>query len=110
MGCDEVINASPSHPMHQVGMPAEEWTFPEAMKSAGYSTGIFGKWHLGYKPEFNPTLHGFDQFNGFISGNIDAHSHRDRVKTLDWWQGTELKDEPGYHTPSPMTRRPTPLR
>jgi arylsulfatase A-like enzyme len=68
------------------------------MKSAGYATGIFGKWHIGYKAEFNPTLHGFDEFNGFVSGNIDAHSHRDRVNTEDWWQGAELKDEAGYHT------------
>lgn len=97
-GCDGVLNASPNHPMHVVGMPDDEWTFAEAMKSAGYATGIFGKWHIGYKPEFNPTLHGFDEFNGFISGNIDAHSHLDRVKAADWWQGKELKDEPGYHT------------
>ena len=97
-GCDLVVNADPSNPMHHVGIHDKEWTFAEAMKSAGYKTGLMGKWHLGYKPEYNPLKHGFDQFNGFISGNIDAHSHLNRKNEQDWWQGEELKDQPGYHT------------
>lgn len=97
-GLDQVVNADPKHPMHQLGMHDREWTFAEAVKSSGYATGLFGKWHLGYKPEFHPMKHGFDEFVGFISGNIDAQSHRDRMGTEDWWQGLERKDEPGYHT------------
>ena len=97
-GLDEVVNADPRVAMHHIGMHEKEWTMAEALKEAGYATGIMGKWHLGYKPEYNPTLHGFDSFNGFISGNIDAHSHRDRMGKEDWWQGTVLKDEPAYHT------------
>ena len=97
-GCWTVINADPAHEMHKYGIHESEWTFAEAMKQAGYKTGIFGKWHLGYKKEFNPTLHGFDEFKGFVSGNIDAHSHYDRMETFDWWEGTELKDQEGYHT------------
>ena len=93
-GCDEVVNADPAEPMHHVGLHDREWTFAEAMKSAGYATGILGKWHLGYKPEFNPLKHGFDEFNGFVSGNIDAHSHRDRMGVEDWWDGEVLKDDP----------------
>ncbi len=98
MGCHFVINADPKHKDYQRGLPAKEWTIAEALKESGYATAIFGKWHLGYKPEFNPTLHGFDQFNGFVSGNIDAHSHLDRMDTADWWQNELLKNEPGYHT------------
>ena len=97
-GCDEVVNADPAEPMHHIGLHDKEWTFPEAMKSAGYTTGLMGKWHLGYTLEFNPAKHGFDEFNGYVSGNIDAHSHMDRMNTQDWWNGLELKDEPGYHT------------
>ncbi|MEN8791845.1 MAG: sulfatase-like hydrolase/transferase [Lentimonas sp.] len=97
-GCDEVVNADPKEPMHHVGLHDDEWTFPEAMQSAGYATGILGKWHLGYKPQFNPVQHGFDEFKGFISGNIDAHSHRDRMGVKDWWHDTALNNEPGYHT------------
>ena len=97
-GCHVVINADRSHIDHNRGLPDQEWTLAEALKSAGYNTAIFGKWHLGYKPEFNPTRHGFDQFNGFISGNVDAHSHYDRVLVKDWWQNNKVEDEPGYHT------------
>ncbi|MDD7984855.1 sulfatase-like hydrolase/transferase [Lentisphaera marina] len=97
-GCDVVINADPKHPDHVRGIRDEEWTLPEAMKSAGYSTAIFGKWHIGYKAEFHPMNHGFDEFVGFISGNIDAQSHYDRMMTFDWWQGKELKDEEGHHS------------
>ena len=97
-GCHVVINADRNHKDHNRGMPAKEWTFAEALKAGGYTCAVFGKWHLGYKTEFNPLLHGFDQFNGFISGNIDAHSHFDRMVIKDWWQNQELKDEPGYLT------------
>jgi arylsulfatase A-like enzyme len=93
-----VINADPKHPDHARGIAPEHWTIAEALKSAGYATGIFGKWHLGYRPECNPTLHGFDRFIGFISGNIDYHSHYDRMVTFDWWHGTELNHEKGFQT------------
>jgi len=98
LGCHVVINADRSHKDHDRGIPDNEWTLAEALKDGGYTTAIFGKWHLGYKPEFNPIRHGFDQFNGFISGNIDAHSHYDRVLVKDWWQNNQIKDEAGYHT------------
>lgn len=34
------------------------------MKDTGYATGLVGKWHLGYGPEFSPKAHGFDTFFG----------------------------------------------
>jgi len=42
--------------------------------------------------------HGFDQFKGFISGNIDAYSHRDQESVKDWWHGEKLTKVEGYHT------------
>jgi len=93
-----VINADRNHVDHRRGMPEDEWTMGEALQEGGYQTAIFGKWHLGYRPEFHPTRHGFDQFNGFLSGNIDAHSHFDRVLIKDWWENDKIMDEPGYHT------------
>ena len=70
-GCHVVINADPKHPDHRRGLAQQEWTFAEALKTKGYATAIYGKWHLGYQPQFNPLHQGFDEFKGFISGNID---------------------------------------
>ncbi|MDX2034721.1 MAG: arylsulfatase [Blastocatellia bacterium] len=41
-------------------------TLAQALKSAGYATGIFGKWHLGDEPERRPNRRGFDEM--FIHG------------------------------------------
>ncbi len=40
---------------------AKSWTMPQAFKSAGYKTGIFGKWHLGDNTPFRPWERGFDE-------------------------------------------------
>jgi arylsulfatase A len=82
----------------QTGMPLQERTFAEALKAAGYRTGLFGKWHLGYRRKFNPTRQGFDEFVGYVSGNVDFHSHIDQAGVEDWWQGDQLKPEQGYVT------------
>ena len=34
------------------------------LKKSGYTTAIFGKWHLGFRTEYNPVHHGFDEFRG----------------------------------------------
>jgi arylsulfatase A-like enzyme len=47
-----------------VGLQAEDPTIAEVLKPLGYSTGQFGKNHLGDKNEFLPTVHGFDEFFG----------------------------------------------
>ena len=39
-------------------------TIAEVLKSRGYATAIFGKWHLGHHPQFLPTRHGFDDYFG----------------------------------------------
>ncbi|MCB4807859.1 sulfatase [Tamlana sp. 62-3] len=46
------------------GLNPDEVTLAEIAKSVGYSTGMFGKWHLGDQPEFLPTKQGFDEFFG----------------------------------------------
>ncbi len=56
------------------GLPLTETALPQRLKSAGYATGMFGKWHLGYRPEFHPQKRGFDEFFGFLGG---AHSYLD---------------------------------
>src|ERR1700716_1292667 len=54
-----------------VGLPAEACTIATALKAQGYTTGQFGKNHLGDKNEFLPTVHGFDEFFGYLY-HLDA--------------------------------------
>ncbi len=51
-------------PGADVGLQPEDPTVAEFLKAQGYSTGQFGKNHLGDKDEFLPTNHGFDEFFG----------------------------------------------
>ncbi len=54
-----------------VGLPAEACSMATALKDMGYATGQFGKNHLGDKNEFLPTVHGFDEFFGYLY-HLDA--------------------------------------
>jgi arylsulfatase len=54
-----------------IGIPAEACTIATALKVQGYATGQFGKNHLGDKNEFLPTVHGFDEFFGYLY-HLDA--------------------------------------
>src|SRR5258705_3597568 len=54
-----------------VGLPAEAPTIATALKALGYATGQFGKNHLGDRNEFLPTVHGFDEFFGYLY-HLDA--------------------------------------
>jgi arylsulfatase A len=95
-GIEGVIYAK--GPTRQTGLALEETTFAEVLKKRGYATGIFGKWHLGYNVEFNPLRQGFDEFRGYVSGNIDYHSHIDGAGFDDWWKNLEKVPEEGYCT------------
>nr|WP_246504853.1 arylsulfatase [Microvirga antarctica] len=54
-----------------IGIPAEAPTIATALKSMGYATGQFGKNHLGDLNRFLPTVHGFDEFFGYLY-HLDA--------------------------------------
>ncbi len=56
-----------------VGMPAQAATLATALKVQGYATGQFGKNHLGDLNKYLPTLHGFDEFFGYLY-HLDAMS------------------------------------
>jgi arylsulfatase A-like enzyme len=55
----------------KVGLPAEAVTIATALKAQGYATGQFGKNHLGDRNEYLPTVHGFDEFFGYLY-HLDA--------------------------------------
>jgi arylsulfatase len=56
-----------------IGLPAQACTIATALKAMGYATGQFGKNHLGDHNEFLPTVHGFDEFFGYLY-HLDAMS------------------------------------
>ena len=51
------------------GINASETTLAEMLKAEGYSTAIYGKWHLGHHDKFLPTRHGFDEWFGIPYSN-----------------------------------------
>lgn len=56
-----------------IGLPAQASTIATALKAQGYETGQFGKNHLGDLNQFLPTVHGFDEFFGYLY-HLDAMS------------------------------------
>jgi arylsulfatase A-like enzyme len=81
------------------GLPATGRSLPQLVKNNGYATGLIGKWHLGYKPEFGPNAHGFDYFFGFLSGYIDFYTHtRGGDGHSDLFENTAPIEEEGYMT------------
>jgi arylsulfatase A-like enzyme len=55
----------------KIGIPEQAVTIATALKSMGYATGQFGKNHLGDRNEYLPTVHGFDEFYGYLY-HLDA--------------------------------------
>src|SRR5712672_507529 len=67
-----------------IGIPAEAVTIATTLKAMGYATGQFGKNHLGDLNEFLPTVHGFDEFFGYLY-HLDAMedpAHRNYPQAL----------------------------
>src|SRR6187397_903145 len=77
-----------------VGMPAQAVTLATVLKAEGYATGQFGKNHLGDLNKFLPTLHGFDEFFGYLY-HLDAMSD-------PYWYSFPV-DEKFYNTYGPRS-------
>ena len=99
------------------GIPAEEITIAEGLKSKGYATGCFGKWHLGHLPQFLPTSNGFDEYFGIpYSNDMDRVNDAPKGRLPFWdpkikyWnvplmRGVEVAQQPADQTT--ITRRYT---
>lgn len=85
-------------PWANYGLPLEERTLPQALKEAGYTTAICGKWHLGsFDKAYWPNARGFDHWYGHLFGAIDYYTH-DRDGKSDWYRNGEPLKEEGYTT------------
>lgn len=80
------------------GLSVEHPSIARALKSAGYATALFGKWHLGYRREFGPLAHGFDRFFGIVAADADYYSHKDALGDPGLYDGDRLVEQPGYLT------------
>ncbi len=67
----------------KTGLPLSEVFGAKRLRSAGYTTGLVGKWHLGYPAAFHPNKRGFDWFFGCLQGarsyfpyTGEPHPHR----------------------------------
>jgi arylsulfatase A len=56
-------------PNARIGISDREVTIAQMLKPLGYATACYGKWHLGDKPQFLPTHHGFDEYFGLPYSN-----------------------------------------
>ena len=82
----------------QLGLSAKQSVLPSALKKAGYACGVFGKWHLGYEPQFNPIEHGWDEFFGYMGGNVHYFNHRELSDLHVLFQGRLPVYRKGYMT------------
>ena len=83
----------------RAGLPLTEVTLPELLRDAGYATGVFGKWHLGYTPPYRPLERGFDTFYGFLGhGGHDYFdlSITDEIRSI--YRDRAPIDDSGYLT------------
>lgn len=80
------------------GLPLAERTLPQALREAGYTTALCGKWHLGeFRPEYTPTRRGFDYQYGHMFGALDYFTHL-RDGKHDWYRDDKPVQEEGYTT------------
>ena len=80
------------------GLPLDEQTLPAGLRSAGYTTAIVGKWHLGHATRaYLPTHRGFDHQYGHYNGALDYFTH-DRDGGHDWHRDDQRSDDEGYTT------------
>jgi arylsulfatase A-like enzyme len=90
--------ALPSNGPRDGGLRPTGRTLPQLLKNNGYATGLVGKWHLGWRPEFSPNAHGFDYFFGFKSGAIDFYTHEAASGLEDLYENSTPVQVDGYMT------------
>jgi arylsulfatase A-like enzyme len=84
-------------PEMTIGMDTREVTVGQVMKSAGYATGVVGKWDGGRAKRFLPLQRGFDFYYGFANTGIDYYTH-ERYGIPSMFRGNDRIKEEGHAT------------
>ena len=88
-------------PSNLRAMPLGTVTLASALKSLGYHTYQSGKWHLGSRSEWGPTVFGFDHGYGTLTGAADPWTHKYRARSPyedTWHRDGKLLHEEGNAT------------
>jgi len=75
-----------ARPTNEIHLAEDELTLAEALQDMGYSTALFGKWHLGSRLEWGPLQHGFDEFFGVL--------HSNDMTPLELYRGEQIIEDP----------------
>ena len=81
-----------------VGLDPDHPTIASLVKLNGYNTALVGKWHMGFRPEWGPNAHGFDEFFGILAGAADYHLHKTGLGEPDLYENLKPVDRHGYLT------------
>ena len=81
-----------------MGLLPEKSHLVPLLKKHGYGTAAYGKWHLGFKPEYNPVKHGFDEYWGIIGGQCDYYKYYYLGGMKQLYEKTERTTAEGYIT------------
>jgi arylsulfatase A-like enzyme len=95
---------------HSPGARGLEPTFAtmgEVLKTAGYKTAVFGKWHIGDQPETRPNVRGFDESCGLMYSNDMWEFHPEHPENykkypLHFWENGKIKVERMTREDQPM--------
>lgn len=86
---------------NNIGLPPDHPTLPSLLRQHGYSTALFGKWHLGSLPNFGPLKSGYDVFFGNYGGAVDYFTHKTGVGDSapeGLFEGEVPVEKVGYYT------------
>jgi len=94
IGLEEPLVANNS----KVGLEPNKPTIASLLKQSGYDTALIGKWHLGFRPEWGPNAHGFDEFFGILAGAGDYFLHKTGLGQPDLYENLTPVERNGYLT------------
>lgn len=81
-----------------VGLEPDQHSVASLLKQRGYNTALIGKWHLGFRPEWGPNAHGFEEFFGILAGAGDYFLHKNGLGKPDLYENLTPVDHNGYIT------------